>query len=124
MSTILVVSADRARSEWSRALQGRGYFVLETQDAPTGLSVFVQQQPAMAIVDIATVETEVIKHIRFLSSVPILVLTKASRVPLACNTLLERDYQADRFIIKPVPLRQLPAIVKALLRRPMAMSEF
>ena len=116
--TILIVEDDTSINNLlALRLQKAGYHTIQAFDGETGLQLFAQHRPELAVVDLMLPKMdgwELIREVREVSLVPILVLTARN---------LERDevpglaLGADEYVTKPFNFSNLLARIEALLRR-------
>ena len=98
------------------ALIKNGFQVEVAYDATTGLQKAYATSPHLILLDILLPNGEgwhLCGRLREMSDVPIMILTT-----LHSETVVQGlDLGADAYIVKPVPLQELVARVRALLRR-------
>jgi len=118
MTKILLIEDDSLIVEpVMRALRGMGYEVEAAGDGATGLSLALNSNPDIIILDIMLPEMdgwEVCKAVREKSVVPILMLTALNE---EIDRVLGLELGADDYLTKPFSTRELTARIKALLRR-------
>jgi two-component system, OmpR family, KDP operon response regulator KdpE len=99
-------------------LSRAGYEVREAEDGRAGLRLFVAWKPDLVMLDVdlpVLGGLEVCQRIRELSEVPVLVMTgHAVTEPEIARGL---DAGADEYMLKPLGNIELPARIRALLRR-------
>ncbi|MBI2917795.1 MAG: response regulator transcription factor [Chloroflexi bacterium] len=115
---ILVVDDDPAVIELlSEYLRNAGYTVFTAGDGLAGLKEFFQNQPHLAIIDVAMPKLdgiELCRRIREVSNVPILFLSAKGQ---EMDKLRGFSQGGDDYITKPVGMKELEARVQAALRR-------
>jgi len=118
MAQILLIEDDPLIvSPIKRALTNIGYEVWAAYDGEKGLSMALEQQPDLVILDILLPVMDgwaVCKGLRAQSTVPILMLTALGE---EVDRILGLELGADDYLTKPFSTRELIAHVKALLRR-------
>jgi two-component system OmpR family response regulator len=121
MVKILVVDDDnQVRRSVQRVLEHAGHTVRTAGNGQEGLDALQQERPDLVVLDIIMPEMdglEVCRRIRadpFFARLPILFLTARSRPMDAAEAL---DAGGDDFLTKPFEVVELPARIRALLRR-------
>ncbi len=121
MALILAVDDEpEALGSIRRMLNEEGHEVLVATGGQPALKILKTRQPDLIILDIMMPEMsgiEVCKHIRanpFLSKIPILFLTAKSQPE---NIVEGLDAGGDDYVTKPFQIIELPARIRALLRR-------
>ena len=117
---VLIVEDD---PELARVLQleleQSGYEVITAVDGETGLSLFRQKQPDLAVLDVSLPGEldgfAVCQRIRALSNIPILIMTAHAVTEQAIAEGL--NLGADEYLLKPLGNLEFKARVNALLRR-------
>jgi len=116
-ATILVVEDEPEIRRFLRSSLGaEGYRVVESASGRRGSIDAQTHKPDMAIVDLGlpdTDGTEVIRHIRSWSAMPILVLSARTHEKSKVGAL---DAGADDYVTKPFGVGELLARVRAALR--------
>ena len=116
-ATILVVEDEPGIRAFLRSTLGaEGYRVVESASGRRGSIDAQTHKPDMAIVDLGlpdTDGTEVIRHIRSWSAMPILVLSARTHEKSKVGAL---DAGADDYVTKPFGVGELLARVRAALR--------
>ena len=118
MTKILVVEDEPSMVEaLSYALDSEGYEVVVACDGATSLATFERERPDLVLLDLMLPElsgTEVCRHLRTTSSVPIIMLTaKDDEV----DKVVGLELGADDYVTKPFSMRELTARVRAVMRR-------
>ncbi len=121
VANILVVDDDaQVLRAIARVLEDAGHAVTTALSGEEALSLVRRQRPDLIVLDIIMPEMdglEVCRRIRadpFLAKIPILFLTAKSRPTDAAQAL---DAGGDDFLTKPFEVVELPARIRALLRR-------
>jgi two-component system KDP operon response regulator KdpE len=116
-ATILVVEDEPEIRRFLRSSLGaEGYRVVESASGRRGSIDAQTHKPDMAIVDLGLPDvdgTEVIRHIRSWSAMPILVLSARTHEKSKVGAL---DAGADDYVTKPFGVGELLARVRAALR--------
>lgn len=115
---ILIVEDDESIADFLRAtLSSRGFQVNWAADGPRGIHLFDQDRPHAVLLDLnlpGLEGTEVLKHIRKTSQVPVLVVSvRDEEVDKVCAL----ELGADDYVTKPFSARELVARIKTNLRR-------
>ncbi len=104
----------------AQVLEDMGYQVSTADNGFKALDLMAQQLPDLVVLDIIMPEMngiEVCRRIRanpFMSKVPIIFLTAKGRASDVADGL---DAGADDYLVKPFDVIELPARVRAILRR-------
>ena len=118
MTRIVLIDDERLITEpLARTLRGQGYEVLVAHDGRSGLSLALEKEPDIVVLDVLMPEMdgwEVCRGLRAKSSVPILMLTALSE---EIDRVLGLELGADDYLTKPFSTRELLARIKAMLRR-------
>lgn len=121
MSNILVVDDDpQVLKSIRRVLEDAAFEVDATTSGTEALATMAQERPALVILDIIMPEMsgiEVCKRLRadpYLADLPVIFLTAKGRPVDVAEGL---DIGADDYLVKPFEVVELPARVRALLRR-------
>ena len=99
------------------ALQQAGFLVVKASDGATTLSLFQQEQPDLAVLDVnlpGMPGFELARKLRENSSIPIIMLTVRREEEDIVKAL---ELGADDYLTKPFSPRVLIARIRALLRR-------
>ncbi|MBI2940364.1 MAG: response regulator [Chloroflexi bacterium] len=117
-ATVLLVEDERELGRVvARELEVAGYRVYLAPDGVTALRIFVEQSPALVVLDWMLPGLdglEVLRRLRQSSPVPVLMLTaRAEEV----DRVIGLEVGADDYLTKPFGTRELVARVRALLRR-------
>lgn len=99
------------------ALSQAGFETIEASNGKQAVELFEQEQPQLIILDVLMPEmdgTEVCKHIRSISNVPILFLSSRDD---EIDKVLGLELGGDDYITKPFSPREVVARVKAVFRR-------
>lgn len=118
MATVLIIEDEPELVKVLRSyLEQAGFGVLAAQRGDSGLSLWEQKKPDLVLLDLnlpGMDGLDVARHIRRLSSTPVIMLT--ARVEEA-DQLVGLELGADDYITKPFSPRLVVARVRALLRR-------
>jgi DNA-binding response OmpR family regulator len=118
MTTLLLVDDDAMLTgPVSRLLNENGFETRVAHDGPTGLSMALDEQPDLVVLDVMLPGMDgwaVCREVRARSSVPILMLTALGE---EVDRILGLELGADDYLTKPFSTRELLAHVRALLRR-------
>ena len=101
----------------SRNLRARGYVVSEAANGVEALSRWETESPQLLILDIMMPRMdglEVCRHIREVSTVPVIVLTA---LDAETDKVAALDIGADDYLTKPFGVEEMLARVRASLRR-------
>ena len=116
--TVLVIDDEQPIVEILKFnLTKEGYNVLEAYDGAAGLSLALEENPDLILLDVMLPKMdgfEVCRKIREKSSVPIIMLTAREE---EVDKVLGLELGADDYMTKPFSVRELTARVKANLRR-------
>lgn len=118
-SRILIVDDDeKIISMLRRGLAFEGYDVLTASNGVEGLSMVLNEEPDVVVLDVMMPKVDGFEALRRLreggSKVPVLMLTAKDEVE---NRVKGLDTGADDYLVKPFALEELLARVRALLRR-------
>lgn len=121
MTVILLVEDEASyRDTLAFNLRRDGYDVTAVGDGKAAVSMFERVQPDIVLLDLmlpGLSGTEVCRHIRQKSSVPVIMLTaKDSEI----DKVVGLEIGADDYVTKPYSYRELVARVRAVLRRSVA----
>ena len=121
MANILAVDDDpQVLSSINKILADAGYEVMLASSGPEALDMIKRQKPDLVVLDIIMPDMdgmEVCRRLRadpFLSRLPIIFLTAKGRPTDIVGGL---DVGADDYLTKPFEVVELPARIRALLRR-------
>lgn len=121
MALILVVDDDaQVQRSIKRILEDESYQVVTASNGEEALAIIANRPPDLVVLDIIMPEMdgiEVCRRIRadpFSARLPILFLTAKSRPTDVAHGL---DAGGDDFLTKPFEIIELPARIRALLRR-------
>lgn len=115
---ILIVEDDDSIADFlSVTLTSRGYQTRRAADGKTAVLLFDQEPPDTVLLDLnlpGLEGTEVLKHIRQTSEVPVLVVSvRDEEIDKVCAL----ELGADDYVTKPFSARELVARIKTNLRR-------
>ncbi|MGV1033858.1 MAG: winged helix-turn-helix domain-containing protein [Microbacteriaceae bacterium] len=118
MTRILLVEDERSLSEpLTFLLESEGYDVVLIEDGQQAIEQFESVNPDLVLLDLmlpGAPGTDVCRHIRQVSDLPIIMLTaKDSEVDIVVGL----ELGADDYVIKPYSARELIARLRAVLRR-------
>ena len=124
MTRILIVEDETALAEpLSYLLELEGYETAHADDGNAAVQLFEQEGADLILLDLmlpGRSGTEVCRHIRQTSTVPIIMVTaKDSEV----DTIVGLELGADDYVTKPYSSRELVARIRAVLRRRAADEE-
>ncbi len=118
MTTILLVDDEKMiTGPLARSLREAGYQVLVANNGRDGLSLALEKEPDVVVLDILMPEMdgwEVCRRLRAHSGVPILMLTALGD---EVDRILGLELGADDYLTKPFSTRELKARIRAMLRR-------
>lgn len=117
--TVLIVEDDHAFLKLLQTdLEMQGYTVYTADDGLLGLKKFNEVMPDLLVLDVALPSMDgltICQRVREISDVPILMMTAN---PVTENEIAHGlNIGADEFMLKPLPVVEFHARVKALLRR-------
>lgn len=98
-------------------LQKEGFETIEAYDGQTGLTLALEKNPDLILLDVMLPEMDgftVCREVRQKSQVPIILLTAREE---EVDKVLGLELGADDYITKPYSVRELLARIKANLRR-------
>ena len=124
MTRILIVEDEHALAEpLSYLLELEGYETAHADDGDRAVQMYEQEGADLILLDLmlpGRSGTEVCRHIRRTSQVPIIMVTaKDSEV----DTIVGLELGADDYVTKPYSSRELVARIRAVLRRRAAEEE-
>ncbi len=115
---ILVVDdEEKLRKMICDYLNAVGFETIQAKDGIDAVSVFVNEQPDLVIMDIMMPGIDGVdstRRIRERSNVPIIMLTAKAE---ESDKLMGLEMGADDYVVKPFSLKELAARVRAQLRR-------
>lgn len=117
MKVLIVDDEQRIVEGVRKYFEQAGFEVLAAYDGPTGLSLALDEQPDLVVLDLMLPEMDgldVCRELRRKSNVPIIMLT--ARVEEA-DKLVGLELGADDYVTKPFSPRELVARARAVLRR-------
>lgn len=118
MTRILIVEDDIAiRTALKRGLVDRGEAVALAGDGMTGLSMAIQEDPDIVLLDLGLPDVDglrVLGMLRGVSDVPVIVITAQDDDRTIVKAL---DAGADDYVVKPFGAEQVAARIRAVLRR-------
>jgi two-component system OmpR family response regulator len=118
VTRVLVVDVEReAHDQLIRALSFTGALVFGASGRETALHQIKIVEPDLIILDISSPDSdwwETLLEIRKLPYIPVIALTTPDDVGSGVESLW---YGADYSMTRPVPVRELQARIRALLRR-------
>lgn len=118
MTRVLVVEDDAAIGRLLRhSLTAAGNAVAVATDGTSGLTLAVQEQPDVVLLDLGLPDLDgrqVLRMLRAVSRVPVIVITAQDDDRTIVEAL---DAGADDYLVKPFGSEQLAARIRAVLRR-------
>lgn len=118
MTRILIIEDDLSiRSALKRGLTERGEAVAVAGDGMTGLTLAVQEDPDIVLLDLGLPDVDglrVLGMLRGVSDVPVIVITAQDDDRTVVRAL---DAGADDYVVKPFGTDQVAARIRAVLRR-------
>ena len=118
MVKILVVDDDQNICELLRLyLEKEQYTVVTANNGNEALSKFVQESPAVILLDVMMPDLDgwqVCREIRKKSNVPIIMITAKGET---FDKVLGLELGADDYVVKPFDTKEIVARIKAVLRR-------
>ncbi len=118
MTRVLVVEDDPAIGRLlRRTLTDLGNVVTVASDGASGLSLALNEQPDVVLLDLGLPDLEgrqVLRMLRAISQVPVIVVTAQDDDRTVVQAL---DAGADDYLVKPFGSEQLAARIRAVLRR-------
>jgi two-component system phosphate regulon response regulator PhoB len=119
---LVVDDSTEAREAVRRALQREGFDVEQAADGPAALETMARRAPDLVLLDLAMPGMsglEVLVRLRQTSTLPVIVLSGRDDENVRVAAL---DMGADDYVVKPFPIRELPARIRSVLRRARASS--
>ena len=118
MSRVLVVDdCPQARQSVRRALESAGFEVEERAGGEAALEAVVPVPPDLMLLDLGLPDVsgfEVLARLRRSSALPVIVLSGRAEEN---DRVLAFELGADDYVVKPFLARELPARVRAVVRR-------
>jgi two-component system OmpR family response regulator len=114
---VVVDDEDSARRAVAHGLRAAGYEVLESADGTTGLAIILEGGIDLVVLDLRLpgIDGEtVLATLRRSSDVPVIVISSKRHEDDRVAVL---DLGADDYLVKPFPVRELAARIRAVLRR-------
>jgi len=114
---VVVDDEDSARRAVAHGLRAAGYEVLEAADGTTGLAIILEGGIDLVVLDLRLpgIDGEtVLATLRRSSDVPVIVISSKRHEDDRVAVL---DLGADDYLVKPFPVRELAARIRAVLRR-------
>ncbi|WP_244443200.1 response regulator [Bradyrhizobium sp. Ai1a-2] len=117
--TILIVDDDsQTQDVIRRYLEDYGFSVMAASSRTGIPRNLASINPSLVLLDLRLGQDDgldILREIRSHSDVPVIVITDDS--PDAADRVVALELGADAYVAKPVPLRELVALAKAVLRR-------
>ena len=118
MNRVLVVDDSHAeRLMTRRVLEREGFEVSEAADGPTALTAIGNADLDLVLLDLTMGGMdglEVLTHLRRESDLPVIVVSGRAEER---ERVLALELGADDYVNKPIPVRELPARIRTVLRR-------
>ncbi len=118
MTRILIVEDDLSiRNALRRGLTERGEAVAVAGDGMSGLSLALQEDPDIVLLDLGLPDIDglrVLSMLRGVSDVPVIVITAQDDDRTTIKAL---DAGADDYVVKPFGTEEVAARIRAVLRR-------
>lgn len=115
---ILIIEDDRSIQNFLRlSLKSKNYEPIISENGLTGISLFMSNNPGLVLLDLGLPDidgTEVLKHIRTSSDIPIIIISARGQEREKVQAL---DMGADDYITKPFNIEELLARIRVAMRR-------
>lgn len=116
--TILIIEDNlQLRTILVNYLKHQGYNVIEARSGEEGMTLFNSEKVDLILLDIMLPDIdgfEVCRKIRFISMVPVIMITAKSEDH---DKILGLDVGADDYIVKPFSNKEMGARIRAIMRR-------
>ena len=122
-SVLLIEDDAHIRPSLGMLLRRDGYRVSEAASGEEGLDTFASENPDVVLVDLLLPGMdgfEVTRELRRASNVPVIVVSARTATE---DIVLGLEAGADDYLTKPVMARELPARIRALVRRAQLSAE-
>jgi DNA-binding response OmpR family regulator len=122
-SVLLIEDDAHIRASLGMLLRRDGYRVSEAASGEEGLDTFASENPDVVLVDLLLPGMdgfEVTRELRRASNVPVIVVSARTATE---DIVLGLEAGADDYLTKPVLARELPARIRALMRRAQLSAE-
>ena len=122
-SVLLIEDDAHIRASLGMLLRRDGYRVSEAASGEEGLDTFASENPDVVLVDLLLPGMdgfEVTRELRRASNVPVIVVSARTATE---DIVLGLEAGADDYLTKPVLARELPARIRALVRRAQLSAE-
>jgi two-component system, OmpR family, KDP operon response regulator KdpE len=118
MAAIVIIEDDaRVRMALVRALEGLGHSVASAETAMSGLTLVVQTQPDVVVLDLGLPDVDGVELLKMLRPVSDSVVIAATARVAEEEIVRTLDAGADDYVCKPFSPEQLDARIRASLRR-------
>jgi two-component system, OmpR family, phosphate regulon response regulator PhoB len=114
---LVVDDSAQAREAARRTLEREGFQVEQAADGRSALEAVARRAPDLILLDLAMPGMgglEVLARLRQTSTLPVIVLSGQEDENVRVAAL---DMGADDYVVKPFPIRELPARIRSVLRR-------